>query len=341
MVTTGTNQELTITQQRGASGHVGMGDDLNFESDDLGETEEFLARAYTKVRIKGSGDNSHGRIARRWLGPISFDTAHYDYDLTYEADPIGRIVLCRNHTGHIAQNFIGGPTDIFAPGDIALVTPPELPSSGRVCQATYDLTLFDPHLLNQVAATAPDARSQPVRLTDHRPVSAAAAQRLISLVDYLRSHLLTDPETRDSPLVISTASAHLAAATLSVFPSNAQSEPTAADRRDSTQPVLLRRAVSYIDDYAHADLTVVDIAAAVHVTPRTLQYMFRQHLDTTPMEYVRRVRLHHAHQELVASDRSTTTVTRVANRWGFAHVGRFVAYYRVNYGRSPHVTLRS
>nr|WP_261768696.1 helix-turn-helix transcriptional regulator [Rhodococcus sp. B10] len=83
-----------------------------------------------------------------------------------------------------------------------------------------------------------------------------------------------------------------------------------------------------------------DIAESIYVSPRSLQYMFRKHLDTTPTEYLRRVRLHQAHLELVASDRMRTTVGQIAAGWGFGHLGRFASYYRQHYGVSPHQTLR-
>lgn len=67
--------------------------------------------------------------------------------------------------------------------------------------------------------------------------------------------------------------------------------------------------------------------------------MFRKHRNCTPTEYLRQVRLHHAHLELVAGTRDTTSVGDVARKWRFGHMGRFAAYYRQHYGRSPHVTL--
>ncbi|MBX9641461.1 MAG: helix-turn-helix transcriptional regulator [Mycobacteriaceae bacterium] len=68
--------------------------------------------------------------------------------------------------------------------------------------------------------------------------------------------------------------------------------------------------------------------------------MFRKYRDCTPMEYVRRVRLHQAHVDLLTGDKSTATVGGVARRWGFGHLGRFAVCYRQHYGQSPHVTLR-
>jgi transcriptional regulator GlxA family with amidase domain len=59
------------------------------------------------------------------------------------------------------------------------------------------------------------------------------------------------------------------------------------------------------------------------------------------MEYARRVRLHHAHCDLVAADRWQTTVAAIAAKWGFAHTGHFATRYRETYGQSPHETLQS
>jgi AraC-like DNA-binding protein len=314
--------------------------DLDFASSDVAETEDFLVRAYTKMTIGSTDADARTTISRRWLGSLTYDELSFSYDMSYDADPLGRIILCRMHDGHINENFIGEPADVFAPGDLTLYSPPELPYSGQVCRATYDLTGFEPDLLNRVATAGKPTRSEPVRLTGHRPVSAQAAQRLSAFIDYLRDFVLSDDHARTSPLVIGTASAHLAAATLAAFPNNAVTDPTALDRRDAANPVLLRRAMSYIDDNAHADISVHDVARHVYVSPRTLQLMFRRHLDCTPMSYLRTVRLHRAHDDLVRADPLTDSVARIAARWGFPHASRFAGYYRAAYGRSPQQTLR-
>ncbi|PRC60690.1 hypothetical protein C6A85_16765, partial [Mycobacterium sp. ITM-2017-0098] len=47
-------------------------------------------------------------------------------------------------------------------------------------------------------------------------------------------------------------------------------------------------------------------------TPRTVQYMFRKHLDTTPTAYLRAIRLKRAREELIASDRTITTAAAMS-----------------------------
>ncbi len=155
----------------------------------------------------------------------------------------------------------------------------------------------------------------------------------------MRDGLPADPAAGGATLIASTAMQHLAATMLAAFPNNALLDPTIEDRRDTT-PALLRRAIAFIEEHADTDIGIGDIARAAYVTPRAIQLMFRRHRDCTPMEYLRRVRLHRAHQDLLAANRAHTTVAQIAARWGFAHTGRFAVYYRQVYGQSPHTTLR-
>jgi transcriptional regulator GlxA family with amidase domain len=108
----------------------------------------------------------------------------------------------------------------------------------------------------------------------------------------------------------------------------------------SFAPAALRRVVDAVEaDPAH-DFTLAALARVAAVSVRRLLEMYRRHLDTTPTEHLRQVRLARAHQELRAADPAATTVSRVARRWGFVHTGSFAATYRARYGVPPSTTLR-
>lgn len=315
-------------------------EDLYFEGHTIEATEDFLVRAYTKMSISaGEGEQPTARIDRRWLGPVNYDEIELDFHMSYDAAPLGKICLCRVHEGRIEENFIREAADVFAPGDVTLLSPPELPYSGRVCEATYDLTMFDTTLLDRVAAPERGRTAGPVRLLDHRPVSAQAKQQLNAAIEFVRA-IVHSGGPEPTRLVASTTASMLAATVLAAFPSTAADEPTPSDR-NAAKPPLLRRAAAFIESNADADIALADIAESIHVTPRALQYMFRRHLDMTPMEYLRRVRLDHAHRELVNADPGGATVQIIAARWGFAHTGRFASMYREAYGRNPSDTLRA
>jgi len=109
----------------------------------------------------------------------------------------------------------------------------------------------------------------------------------------------------------------------------------------AAQPQTLRRAIAFIEDNAHLDIRLIDIALALGVTPRSVQYTFRRHLGSTPLEYLRRVRLHRAHNDLQAADPTVDTVMEIAGRWQFSHPGRFSMAYKEAFGTPPSRTLRA
>ena len=143
----------------------------------------------------------------------------------------------------------------------------------------------------------------------------------------------------DSPLVLAAAARTVAAAVVTCFP-NTIRKVLPRHRPTGASGDLLRRAVAFVDENFNRDIGVGDIAHAIHITPRTVQLMFRRHLGTTPTGYLRRARLDQAHGELVRADPASATVSGIAARWGFGHPGRFSALYRQTYGRTPSTTLR-
>lgn len=150
--------------------------------------------------------------------------------------------------------------------------------------------------------------------TDALP--AQGARRWQRTVDYLTTTVLGDDETSAHPLVLSQARRLLAATAIAVFDPAAATEHT-RDRIDAT-PEVIRRAIAYMETNQDLDISVADIARAGRVGVRALQLAFRRHLDTTPLAYLRTLRLDQVRAQLVAADPGTgATVLAIAARWGF------------------------
>jgi transcriptional regulator GlxA family with amidase domain len=106
-------------------------------------------------------------------------------------------------------------------------------------------------------------------------------------------------------------------------------------------PAAVRRAAAFIHAHADQPLTLGEIAAAAGVSGRALQYSFRRYFDTTPIGYLRRVRLERADTELRAADSASgVTVAAVARRWGWVTASQFTQAYRQRFGVLPSHTLR-
>lgn len=105
-------------------------------------------------------------------------------------------------------------------------------------------------------------------------------------------------------------------------------------------PYYVRRAEEYIRANARADLTVEDIAAAAHVSPRSIFYGFQRWRNTTPMAHVRQLRLELARKELEKARREGGTVSQAALNAGFTNFSQFSKLYKKRFGETPSTTLR-
>ena len=110
----------------------------------------------------------------------------------------------------------------------------------------------------------------------------------------------------------------------------------------AVRPGTVKRAVDIIEARADEPLTVAELASAVGRSVRSLEAGFQRYVGMSPMSYLRQVRLARVHHDLLAADLAAgVTVTEVATRWGFTHLGRFAAAYQERYGEPPSQTLRS
>ena len=99
---------------------------------------------------------------------------------------------------------------------------------------------------------------------------------------------------------------------------------------------------AFIDEHAGDPITLDEIAAAARLSPRGVQAAFRRHLDTTPLAYLRGVRMERAHRDLQGAEPGDgVSVATLAAKWGFTHLGRFAVDYRRRFGTYPSQTLRS
>jgi transcriptional regulator GlxA family with amidase domain len=115
----------------------------------------------------------------------------------------------------------------------------------------------------------------------------------------------------------------------------------ALDRAAAVTPLsAVGRAIQLIEADPAEDWSTVRRAREGHVSVRALQARFRRDVEMSPMDYVRHARLRRVRTALVDGTPQTTTVRALAQRYGFAHAGRFASTYRDTFGESPAETLR-
>lgn len=118
-----------------------------------------------------------------------------------------------------------------------------------------------------------------------------------------------------------------------------QQHHDASERAVRVAPGSVKRAEQFIRANASEPLALAEIAEAAGVPTRTLLDSFRRFRDTSPMRYLRDVRLDQARRALQAG--TVETAAQAAMDAGLMHLGRFSKEYAERFGEKPSDTLRS
>ena len=292
------------------------------------------------VRLKGRVDRFRFRFQDANIGDQGWSSMDYSHETVLtDVAPFRQIVMGRVLDG--SYTCWMGPDEVTIRRGEWLLLNPDLPAhmawspEVRLLIARFDRAALDP-LIAGLGGHDPD---ELMRYPLSRPRSPQHAHALDLLNLYLKG-LVGNKSARESTLVRDQAFRLVAANLLEAFPiSGAASGPQPGDHAG---PASLRRALAFIDDHHDANIGLSEVAAAARVSPRALQQAFREHMNTTPLAYLRRVRLDSAHHDLQNADPDRgATVIDIATRWGFTNPSRFATAYRQLYGRLPSRTLHT
>lgn len=114
---------------------------------------------------------------------------------------------------------------------------------------------------------------------------------------------------------------------------------------DAPRLTKARSLVRLAEDFANSNpengVRMVDLCNAAGVSERTLQYAFQACLGISPINYLKRLRLHRARRLLKLADPKHDTVSSIASECGFWHFSEFAQAYKAQFDESPSETLRA
>jgi AraC-like DNA-binding protein/uncharacterized glyoxalase superfamily protein PhnB len=307
-----------------------------FEFEGSGDAaRDWLDRAFG-ARLRLAGEFGEVRHHRTDHGTVAFDHLTIDGPVTFDADAMPALAVVDVLGGTITYTR-DGVTDTARDGETLLASGWRMPFAGNGESYDIRITSITGDLIEAAIAEVDPARSGPdVRFRSYLPHSQAAAARWRATVDELAAHY---PEVT-AAIGHADASLLLGHTLLDTFPNDVVDGFTRAGARGELygdSPSAVRRALNVIEDCADQELTSEQLASAVAVTPRALQYAFRKELGCTPHDYLRRVRLDLARQSL--RDGSSGSVGDAAARFGFFNPGRFASDYRQVFDENPGQTL--
>jgi AraC-like DNA-binding protein len=114
----------------------------------------------------------------------------------------------------------------------------------------------------------------------------------------------------------------------------------AEESPSSAAPYYVRRVESYIREHAREPITTDDLVTVGGVSARSIYHGFRRFRSTTPMGYLKAVRLDMARAALALGRRQgNTSVTEAATAAGYSNLSQFSRDYKARFREPPSQTL--
>jgi AraC-like DNA-binding protein len=101
----------------------------------------------------------------------------------------------------------------------------------------------------------------------------------------------------------------------------------------------VQRATDYIETNWDQPITIEALALATETSARSLFATFKKDRGSSPMNFLRRVRLLHA-RDILSQGAPGTSVKSVALKCGFRNSGHFAKHYFIHFGERPLETLK-
>ncbi|CAN5162938.1 AraC family transcriptional regulator [soil metagenome] len=299
-----------------------------FESNDVDDTRERISRVMQPHELvpveRPRGAPAHmdfARIGRIGFGAIRFgESMHVDVGAI---DDYHLVMFCLS--GHAAVRVDGQRFDVDA--GHGMICAPEKTFSAEL---SADCEQFVVRL--DRAAVESHTGRRDLRFASRLSLDTAALRPWLQQI----GALVTSAASMDrfaQPSVATTEMERLLVALL------AAGQPVSHESfaGGAAAAGYVQRAEDWLHAQADEAVTLGEIAAAAGVPVRTLLEGFNRLRGTSPVRYLRDLRLDRARSRLMLGD---GPVARVAFDAGFAHLGRFSAIYQGRYGEAPSATLR-
>ncbi|MCF7480670.1 helix-turn-helix domain-containing protein [Vibrio sp. J1-1] len=116
------------------------------------------------------------------------------------------------------------------------------------------------------------------------------------------------------------------------------SQQEVSPRASSQRQVVMNRIRQYLENQDYrTPITVSELCEAVHVSRRTLQYTFEACCDTSPKQFIHRMRLNQI-RRILQNPQETRNIAEIAFDFGFFHLGQFGQSYKQLFGETPSET---
>lgn len=311
-----------------------------FSSSDLEEVRYVLNRFFYPVAI-GAPDGAEtfrfsADVIR--LGPLTLGRVSFGGVTTLASPELDAYHVTMPTSGHCYGRQAG--REVTASSDQAAVFGPGNPvfTMQAVNTAELDVKIERSALEADLSAMLDHPVRRPLDMPQQIDVAGGLGRRWRRIAQLIHHEAEHSDGLLRHPLIVERIRHLITNGLLYTVPHRYREELLAPSRRSS--PRAIRRVQQVVEAEPERAYSVAELALIAGVSVRSLQDGFRRHLGLTPMAYLQQVRLRRAHEALRAADPAVDTVSAIAYRWGFTHLGRFASAYRARYAESPSATLK-
>ncbi len=313
-----------------------------FQTHDLDRAEAAMSSTYAESEIRPSVRNRLN--LKLWLsrsGGMNLAYTNFETDVRITAPPLSSYyIVATPSAGHLRVGY-GRESVVVTPGHGVVLGPTE---SLVFEEWSSDCKIFGARinrddLESDLAAMLGRPIAGPIKFKFLIDLQAGEARSFLRAIDLMYDEARQPDGMSKNPALSARMSQLARTALLVCHPHNFSEELTAP--AGQVLPRTIQHAVELIEAEPDRVVTVADVAAAAGLSVRAVEDGFKRHLGLSPMTYVRHTRLARAHSDLIEASPDSATVSQVASRWGFGHLGRFTEAYRKRYGRLPSQTLRA
>jgi AraC family ethanolamine operon transcriptional activator len=105
-------------------------------------------------------------------------------------------------------------------------------------------------------------------------------------------------------------------------------------------PKYIRDGRMLLKENINATYMIADLVEDLQVSKRTIQHGFKHYLGFTPKEYQQYIRLNGIRDTILNVKDPHITLSEIAARYNYFHLGHFSTEYKKFFGESPSETLR-
>lgn len=297
---------------------------------------EVLAKIFAPHAL----DIRDGKIATRMhfatLPAIGIATLNYGASVRVETQLSTWFAVIRALTGEVSARSPGDRAST-AGGDFLVLSPTDQLSIEFSPDTTALIVKIDRIAMERAAVNMTSAQMvAPLVFDMHMNRTSPSAQTFWSVAELMLRELTTP----DSALGNERVSMHLEQTLLQTL---LHAQPFGSDAPMSGRTLIAPRHLKIAENYmaTHADepLTIAEVCRVTGVSRRTLHEAFRTYRGTSPMVYLKNIRLERVRVDLLRTQ-GNVSVTDVAMKWHFYQLGRFAGEYRRRFGEKPSDTQR-